>query len=218
MKKLSLLIALCMLLSIGGVYATWTYAGAEMKESHKHMDIQLADPDSTNVEEGSILNILNTMTATLDDTDNDHQAEVVITGKMVFVFKAGHGSSDEIQTNGLPLQFQVENRNPLNYTYDGETMAVFTVANGAKTSVGTLTKITSANIDELEARVGNGVQLDSYVDAACFYFEVTYEQVNGRFDSELKLPTLEDYNAFDTWLASVNTKEILGITISKEST
>ena len=26
MKKLSLLIALCMLLSIAGVYATWTYA------------------------------------------------------------------------------------------------------------------------------------------------------------------------------------------------
>ncbi|MBE7092339.1 MAG: hypothetical protein E7365_04095 [Clostridiales bacterium] len=76
MKKLSLLIALCMLLTIGGVYATWSYVGStDIIDAFAESKVTIADA----VIEGTygIYKIDSNLVLTVDQANDNHEAELV---------------------------------------------------------------------------------------------------------------------------------------------
>ncbi len=80
MKKLSVLIALFMCVTIGGVYATWTYAGTtDITDGHKEIFVTIPDA----VVEGTYGTYLveANFDLVIDDTDKDHIAELVFLSK-----------------------------------------------------------------------------------------------------------------------------------------
>ena len=80
MKKLSVLIALFMCVTIGGVYATWTYAGTtDITDGHKEIFVTIPDA----VVEGTYGTYLveANFDLVIDDTNKDHIAELVFLSK-----------------------------------------------------------------------------------------------------------------------------------------
>ncbi len=76
MKKLSVLIALFMCVTIGGVYATWTYAGTtDITDGHKEIFVTIPDA----VVEGTYgtYTVDTNVRLIVDDTDKNHKAELV---------------------------------------------------------------------------------------------------------------------------------------------
>ena len=76
MKKLSLLIALCMLLTIGGVYATWSYVGStDIIDAFAESKVTIADA----VIEGTygIYKIDSNLVLTVDQANDNHEATLV---------------------------------------------------------------------------------------------------------------------------------------------
>lgn len=79
MKKLSLLIAIALCVTIGGVYAAWTYAGAGVTITNPAaigvtLETEvMTDPKGTLTNTGAI-------TATIADDNNDYNAELKLAG------------------------------------------------------------------------------------------------------------------------------------------
>ena len=78
MKKLSLLISLILCVTIGGVYAAWTYAGSnDITDAHKEIQIIIPDPviDGSNGAYSIETNIKNIV---VDDTNNFVHYNVIL--------------------------------------------------------------------------------------------------------------------------------------------
>lgn len=202
MKKLSALIMVLLVVTIGGVYATWSYAEADATASHQHMSINIETVTTTQAE-GVISNVINTMNVLIDDTDNDYAAEISVTGKMGFVFKPNAGASDDVVAEGISMQWQLEQTNP-GVQYN--SVNIFTITQNAPVKL-TSTKITADNATSF------GEDLTAYIGG--FYVEVTAENVSKVLSINLNLPTYEDYVAFKDQLNASSGK--LGISISKVS-
>ncbi len=118
MKKLSLLIALCMLLTIGGVYATWTYT-------------QTTDVADESV--GAAMNLTgvayagsygtysinkDTLALTIDPKPGTtHITSLQVAGEIVVTFTPSLVAPAEIKENGVPTTFSFELSND-NWTFD----------------------------------------------------------------------------------------------------
>lgn len=200
MKKLSVLITILLIVTMGGVYATWSYAEANAAESHQHMSINLESATTTQAE-GVIHSVINTMNVLIDDTDDDYTAEITVTGKMGFVFVPNAGASDDVVENGIAMQWQLEQTNP-GVQHGGDN--IFTISQANPTTLNS-TKITDGNKTDF------GVDLSTYIGG--FYVEVDATAVSAVLSIELELPTYEDYTTFKGELATTAGK--LGITISK---
>lgn len=206
MKKLSLLIALALILSIGGVYATWSYAGAAAEGSHKHFGIDLADV-TQDVAEGVITGITTDMDIELDQADGSYNAKAVITGLMSFAFKPNAGASDDVLANGITLQWTLEqSATPMQY----EGVDVFAV-DSTPVSLGNGIPITAENAPaDSPTALEPGKDLTSYIGG--FYVKIIPSDVEDKLTVNLNLPTYADYQAFQTGSLSSG---LVGITVSK---
>lgn len=201
MKKVSVLITILLIVTMGGVYATWSYAEANAAESHQHMSINL-ESATTNLAEGVIHNVINSMNVLIDDADDDYTAEITVTGKMGFVFVPNAGASDDVVADGIAMQWQLEQTDP-GVQHGG--VNIFTITQNDPEAL-TSTKITNAN-----AATAFDVDLSTYIGG--FYVEVDATAVSEVLSIDLELPTYEDYTTFKGELATTAGK--LGITISK---
>lgn len=203
MKKLSLLVALALLVTIGGVYATWSYAGNIATESHMHMSVNLATA-TEDTPKGSITVVLNSMDVLIDDTNHDYVAEAVFSGKMGFVFTPGKGASDEVIADGIDMQFQVLQDVPKQYLGNN----VFIMKKTAPTAFTSMIKVDESNKDTLVP--GKALTPGS------FYVEIDASVMNEHVEiANIVLDTLDEYNAMKTALASGG---VLGITVSEVHT
>ena len=201
MKKVSVLITILLIVTMGGVYATWSYAEANAAESHQHMSINL-ESASTNLAEGVIHNVINSMNVLIDDADNNYTAEITVTGKMGFVFFPNPGASDDVVEEGITMQWQLEQTDP-GVQHGG--VNIFTINQAIPTA------LNSKKITDENAATDFDVDLSIYIGG--FYVEVTATEVSEVLSIDLELPTYEDYTTFKGELATTAGK--LGITISK---
>ena len=207
MKKLSLLIALAMIVTIGGVYATWTYAGASAAQNHQHMSINLATA-SQDVAEGIIHEVENTLNIKLDDTNRDYHADPEITGEMVFVFvPSATGASADVLTNGIPMQWQLE-QSATPMQYGGNPIFTINMDNPAAFANADVTKIDDSNFDTLKAAYPR-LTADH---KGGFMVKVTAAMVSPNLSVRLYLPTFQAYEDFR--INSLSNGAV-GITISK---
>ena len=218
MKKLSLLIALCMLISIGGVYATWEYAAGSIQNEHYHLTMSLTGAETSEAE-GKFVMVLNDLQIILDDVPDadglkDWHGDAIYSGAMHYVFKPGTGADPDIQ-DGISVKVEMLHNNPLVYTPQTGSAAssgdIFSInSNPVVIPQGDLVLITEGNCDTLTS-----VSLRSHIGD--YYFKITGEEVMTNINVNLYLPTLADYNHFHEWFRNAAKGQVLGVQVSMHS-
>ena len=125
MKKLSLLIALCMLLTIGGVYATWSYVGStDIIDAFAESKVTIADA----VIEGTygIYKIDSNLVLTVDQANDNHEAELVFGSNndqpvyLTVTFTPSVNAPKAIKDNAVESELYFGVTTPMQYKMDAE--------------------------------------------------------------------------------------------------
>lgn len=185
MKKFTILVALILCVTIGGVYAAWIYPNLGNNITlDRNVTVQLSDADTTN-DKGVLKAITGNsgMSFFLDDANRDYTAEVKLSGFFEFVFTP---DADLPETSQQPITLKYTlSFTPDNVQYKGEN--VVKVADGKVTGTIAPTLITDGFVSnhgtDLSAEKGN------------YYYCIDAELLKNSFVAMgVELPTLDDYN------------------------
>ncbi len=125
MKKLSLLIALCMLLTIGGVYATWSYVGStDIIDAFAESKVTITDA----VIEGTygIYKIDSNLVLTVDQANDNHEAELVFGSNndqpvyLTVTFTPSVNAPKAIKDNAVVSELYFGVTTPMQYKMDAD--------------------------------------------------------------------------------------------------
>ena len=118
MKKLSLLIALCMLISIGGVYATWTYVrNSDVADESVNMAMNLTEVAYSG-SNGAFKVDTSTLKLSIDPkSGTTHTTSLVIEGEVKIVFTPATFAPAEVKENALDSTFEFKLSNN-SWTFD----------------------------------------------------------------------------------------------------
>ena len=119
MKKLSLLIALCMLLTIGGVYATWTYTqNTDVADEAVNMNLNLTDVAYSG-SYGTYKVDVSGLNLSIDPAaGTTHTTALYATGNIVITFTPNSVAPAEVKSDAIPTTYQFTLANP-NWKYEG---------------------------------------------------------------------------------------------------
>ena len=117
MKKLSLLIALALIVTISGVYAAWNYAQGATASVEITREINMAQVN-TNSNKGSISATPSNVAFLVDDGGSYHTV-LNGTGEFAIAFTPNTGASDDIITNGIKMKATITIKSTNNLTYNG---------------------------------------------------------------------------------------------------
>ena len=93
MRKISVLLALVICVTIGGVYAAWTYAGLQTASVDAQMSHTMETATSTTAE-GELQVVRNTLNLIVDQTaPNDYHPKMILSGEIDLLFKPNPGAS-----------------------------------------------------------------------------------------------------------------------------
>ncbi len=147
MKKLSLLVALFMCLTIGGVYATWSYAGTnDIADSFAEAKVTIADAELTGA--NGTYKIESNLVLTVDQANDEHEAELIFAGNdgkaiyLTITFTPATNAPLTIKKDGVPSELYFGTTTAMQYKMD---------AQGNYSETGTPTDIF------VFSNVGNGV-------------------------------------------------------------
>ena len=124
MKKISLLIALCMLLTVGGVYATWSYVGStDIIDAKAEAKVTI----TAAVSEGTYgtYAIESNLVLSVDQANDNHEAELLFesnNGEPVFLrvtFTPNAYAPQTIKQEAVPSELYFGVTTPMQYTIDG---------------------------------------------------------------------------------------------------
>ena len=106
MKKLSILVALILCVTIGGVYATWNYAQGNVSSTTKYFDAGTTITDKVvDTAKGTITVDTTNLKITIDDSDSDFYGEMTIEGYVTVTFTPNTGADEAVANNGIALQY-----------------------------------------------------------------------------------------------------------------
>ena len=113
MKKLSVLVALCLCLTVGGVYATWVFTeNSDVADQHEHINFGLTDVQYSGSYGEYYLDYTGLNLAIDPVTDGSHQAALKITGQITITFTPAKYAPPEIKENGVPSTFNFATTKP----------------------------------------------------------------------------------------------------------
>ena len=119
MRKLSTIIALALIITIGGVFAIWHYAQDEVS-LETTITSTMADVKS-DTQKGTITVVSNNLSFSVDDLGTtDWKAELVKSGSLVFKFEPTNGADADVVANGIKLQATITIAG-LQNTYDNSS-------------------------------------------------------------------------------------------------
>ena len=119
MKKLSLLIAIAMLLSIGGVYATWVYSqSSDVADITGAKAITMTEATFTGTY-GTYSVDTSGLTMVVDPKQGTaHVTSLKIEGNLVITFTPNTYAPDDVKTGGIPTTYKFGLSNP-DWKYNG---------------------------------------------------------------------------------------------------
>lgn len=125
MKKLSLLIALMLCITIGGVYATWSYAGTDdIADSFAEAKVTIANAELTGA--NGTYKIESNLVLTVDQKNDDHEAELVFSSNnsediyLKVTFTPAANAPQTIKDNGVESELYFGTTTAMQYKVDGE--------------------------------------------------------------------------------------------------
>lgn len=118
MKKLSMLIALIICVTVGGVYAAWTYTGSTLSSVDRTLSHGLTTA-TTDGDVGILTIASNTVDIAIDQKEaGDYTAVMNVTGEVKVQFTPNNGAPDNVKENGVPIKVSVYINNPANSKYN----------------------------------------------------------------------------------------------------
>lgn len=117
MKKISRLIAIALILTIGGVYATFTYANNKATEAEKAMSVTVAGKTVEGAAKGTIA-ITQDAAIAIDETSTGSLKTGATFTDMKITFTPNLGANDIVYQNGISLKMTITLENPT-YEYKG---------------------------------------------------------------------------------------------------
>ena len=116
MRKLSLLIALCTLLTVGGVYATWTYTNESVPSDQQEYSLNLSGIETTG-NYGTFTFSTDNVNFTIDPKEGTtHTTALDITGTITITFTPNAYAPQKIKDYGPNAEFFFSLSND-NWTY-----------------------------------------------------------------------------------------------------
>ncbi len=209
MKRFTLLIAVAMVLTVGGVYANWVYSANEDVLAERTINPEMSAILLEGGLQGSIVDLDSDVILKIDDktygTTNDHLTGVVVEGDIIFLYKPDTGAAGYQRT---PLKWIIKENSPTKATYtpvDGTATTIFSTAQEAKeidASTGnTDTHIAVNTADDLVAPFGDtDIDWSAHysADTEMWLIKISSEDLNSAITmTEFKLSTVEEYYAFE---------------------
>lgn len=125
MKKLTLLLALMLVVTIGGVYATWSYAGTnDIADSYAETKVTITDAVLTGA--NGTYAIESNLVLLVDQKNDDHEAELIFASnnnEAVFLkvtFTPSSSASQDIKNEAVPSQLYFGTTTAMEYKMDNE--------------------------------------------------------------------------------------------------
>lgn len=218
MKKLSILTASLLCLTVGGVYAAWQYAEKDVAPVSTDKGIQLesyVDAEAPGVYTLTPeVNSENTVNSTdlfyfdsyqsvghEDAADNPHGVAFVTNCSLTITFKASDYATEEIRTKGLAttVSFQLSVGDDID-AYEYKDIAIFTDFAG--------TQLTILPVDSTAGENEGVWTYDSTNDI--FTYEITRQDLNTllgvQINPNLKLENSTEHKGFDEYITGLTIK------------
>ena len=186
MKKLSVLIALALCLTITGAYATWTYYTTVPASVNGTIGVSIST--SEEIDAGTLAKSEGTLTLTIDDVNNNYLPGFSANGSITITFTAHERAPEDVRTYGIDVPLTIATANIGNY----ESTAAISVKSTANDLV---IGRTDGSSPFKWTSQGNGV----------FTCEITAAKIAEYLtilDGSTKLDTLTKYNNFKTALGA----------------
>ena len=202
MKKLSTLIALALIVTIGGVYAAWSYAQGTTASSEITREINMAQVN-TDSNKGTISVTPNNFAFLVDDIDAvDYVAALTATGELAITFTPATGADATLATNGISMVATITvAKTAAATTYTGIDSA------GDPQTVVPLAANTTGNANVITI-TGNGVDGTTKITAAQILGALVFNE-----GKAIKLPTKADndnyHNALKDYTIKITISEVV---------
>ncbi len=206
MKKLSTLIAIILIATIGGVYATWNYAGTSTNIGVQHNQTVILE-DATQNDAAGMFTMTNNITsiAITPDSQTSKNAVLVATYSTTekypifnLTFKPAINAGDDIEGNAITSYVYFGTERTFTWDKDGDgtefapvDLFVFPNGKSAPITIDTADKTTSAYFWEWNQSAG------------VFECEITFADITDiiKFNDPedgyvVTLPSIDDYNLF----------------------
>ena len=207
MKKLSTLIAIALIVTIGSVYAAWSYAQGTAASNEITREVNMAQVN-TDSNKGSIAATPNNFAFLVDDVDEkDYVADLVGTtgGDLTLTFTPAVGADATLADTGIKMIATVT------VTYTGTTAPTYTGVDKDGNAVTVIPLQANTEIDPVTGRAKNIIVINGNgVDGAT---KITTEEIVGALDfceeskdRTVKLPTKAANDAFHAVLKNFTIK------------
>lgn len=115
MKKLTLLLALIVCVTVGSVYAAWIYTGTSLDAINPGLTHGMTTA-TTDAKIGTLAVVDNGITIEIDQaTATDYHANLLISGSITVSFTPNLGAPEEVVNNAVPAQMTILVTNPQSY-------------------------------------------------------------------------------------------------------
>ncbi len=132
MKKLSLIVAMAVILTIGGVFATWTYSGSSVDSQTANAGISITTATTDSTKAGVITATSKSAALSIDNKEEDYTTRIdAATGYIEVSFDAADLATDAVK-DGVKLQWSVSISGTQS-KYNGTTTLL--TANDTKTAI-----------------------------------------------------------------------------------
>ena len=125
MKKLTVLLALMLVVTIGGVYATWSYAGTnDIADSYAEAKVTITDAVLTGA--NGTYTIESNLVLTVDQKNDDHEAELVFSsndGQPIFLkvtFTPAANAPHDIKDAAVPSELYFGTTTTMTYSINAD--------------------------------------------------------------------------------------------------
>ena len=125
MKKLSLLLALMLVVTIGGVYATWSYAGTnDIADAYAETKVTITDAVLTGA--NGTYTIESNLVLSIDQKNDDHEAELVFASndgqaiQLKVTFVPSDFAPQDIKEHAVPSELYFGTTTDMTYKMDAE--------------------------------------------------------------------------------------------------
>ena len=192
--KIALASALAAFVTVGGVYATWSFAEKDTQAASTTVNVAMTGLTG-DTEKGTLsVTVMHDggFTLAVDDSDNNHLPEIMKTGTVIVTFTPAATASEDVKANGIDVQFSISYAP---YAGGPESLAQWTYG-------GTQIFTVSTDADHPVHLEGGADKYDE--GKGVFVWTIPAEQIGIDLTTAMKavsIDTLEKYNAMNAELA-----------------
>lgn len=163
MKKLGLLIGLAICVTVGGVYATWTYTqNTDVADETVNMTMNLTDVAYSG-SYGTYKVDISTLTLKIDPKPGTtHTTSLVAEGAIVLKFTPNSVAPEEIKENGVESTFKFGLSNP-SWKYEGQDIVTLKHTEAETFTWGTPGEDGVFSYTIAASEIGNHIELTEFV-------------------------------------------------------